>query len=418
MTEATRSSSNITDVAIIGAGPYGLSIAAHLAARGVDFRIFGDPMSAWSKHMPQDMCLKSDGFASSLSDPASEFTLGHYCRQEGIPYEDTGLPVRLETFVAYGLAFQRKFVPNLDDRLVASVEECPAGFELQLEDGERLFARKVIVAAGVIHFARIPENLLELPEEFISHSSAYGDLAGFAGRSVAVVGAGASALDLAASLHDAGATVHVIARKDTIRFHDPPQPRSLVERIRRPSTGLGASMQLFFYVNAPSIFRLLPESLRLDRVRKTLGPAPGWFVKERVVGKVAIHVSTRVTRALVRDGRVNLELENSSGQSTTLEVDRVIAATGYRVDIQRFAFLSGAIRDNIRLVEQSPHLSKDFESSVPGLYFVGLAGANTFGPLLRFAFGARFTAQRLSGHLARLRRGRALVPSQVVGERA
>src|SRR5579863_5698028 len=135
MTQTKNQSENIADVVIVGAGPYGLSIAAHLAASGIRFRIFGHPMSVWQRHMPKGMRLKSEGFASSLSDPRSEFPLRHYCQQEGIEYADVGDPVRLETFVAYGLAFQRKFVPNLEEKLVVSVQESPVGYELQLEDG-------------------------------------------------------------------------------------------------------------------------------------------------------------------------------------------------------------------------------------------------------------------------------------------
>src|SRR5580704_12695153 len=94
-------------VAIIGAGPYGLSIAAHLKACGVDFRIFGSPMHTWTTQMPEGMRLKSEGFASSLYAPDSAFTLRDYCREQCIPYADLGLPVPLETFVAYGLRFQK-----------------------------------------------------------------------------------------------------------------------------------------------------------------------------------------------------------------------------------------------------------------------------------------------------------------------
>ena len=102
------------EVAIVGAGPYGLSIAAHLQGSGVAFRIFGPPMETWREHMPAGMLLKSDGFASSLSDPGSEFTLKHYCEQNQIPYDDTRVPVKLRTFVEYCMAFQRRFVSNLD----------------------------------------------------------------------------------------------------------------------------------------------------------------------------------------------------------------------------------------------------------------------------------------------------------------
>ena len=56
-------------VVVIGAGPYGLSIATHLRAQQLSFRIFGEPMASWRHHMPQGMSLKSEGFASDLYDP-------------------------------------------------------------------------------------------------------------------------------------------------------------------------------------------------------------------------------------------------------------------------------------------------------------------------------------------------------------
>jgi thioredoxin reductase len=400
MTQSKAQPQNVVEVVIIGAGPYGLSVGAHLAARGVSFRIFGRPMSAWADQMPKGMRLKSDGFASSLADPESKFTLASYCRHEGLEYKDTDHPVPLETFVSYGLAFQKRFVPNLENKMVVSVRQAQACFDLQLEDGEQVLARKVVVAVGISHFAHVPTSLSTLPAEFVSHSSAHSDLVAFKGRQIAVIGAGASALDLAALLHEAGASVQLIARSSTIRFHDPPQPRSLADRILKPSTGLGAGMQLFFYVNAPLIFRQLPEDLRLDRVRKTLGPAPGWFVKDQVVGKVDLNLGMDITGASVHNGRASLQLVDWEKRQRTIEVDHVVAATGYQVDLKRLGFLDCEMRGKIRLTDKSPALSSTFESSVPGLYFVGVVAANTFGPLMRFACGGRFTALRLSKHLA------------------
>ena len=181
MAQLKSQSENIADVVIVGAGPYGLSIAAHLADSGIRFRIFGDPMSIWQKHMPKGMRLKSEGFASSLSDPRSQFTLRHYCQQEGIEYADVGEPVRLDTFVAYGLAFQRKFVPNLEEKFVVSLQESLVGFELQLEDGEKVLARSVVVAVGISYYSYLPPVLAGLPKEVVSHSSAHSDLAGIQG---------------------------------------------------------------------------------------------------------------------------------------------------------------------------------------------------------------------------------------------
>src|SRR6266478_2898356 len=164
------------DVAIIGAGPYGLSIAAHLRARGVDFRIFGSPMHTWQTQMPKGMRLKSEGFASSLDDPDSAFTLGEFCRQKGLPYADLGSPVPLETFISYGMEFQKRHVPDLEHELVTSVKQVPGGFRVTLRNGEVFAARRVVAAVGISHFAYVPPVLSGLPEEFVTHSSRHSTL--------------------------------------------------------------------------------------------------------------------------------------------------------------------------------------------------------------------------------------------------
>jgi cation diffusion facilitator CzcD-associated flavoprotein CzcO len=391
------------DIVIIGAGPYGLSVATHLKARGIGFRIFGSPMHTWLAQMPKGMRLKSEGFASSLYDPESSFTLAHYCKEQGLPYADVGLPVPLETFTAYGLEFQRRLVPEVENKAVVSVRRLSVGFEIRLDDGEAIAARKIVAAIGLSHFDYLPPVLSNLPEEFVTHSSKHSDLDAFKGREVAVVGAGASALDVAALLHKAGAAVHLVARKPAIRFHDPPRltPPPLLRRLRHPATGIGPGWKLVFFTRAPLLFHRLPERYRLDAVRRTLGPAPGWFVKDQVVGKVPFILGVDITQAAVQDGKIALQLADSSGGRRTLLADHVIAATGYKVDLRRLTFLSPDILAGIRSIEQAPALSSNFESSIPGLYFVGTSAANAFGPLLRFAYGAGFAARRVARHLAR-----------------
>jgi thioredoxin reductase len=391
------------DVAIVGAGPYGLSIAAHLKARGVNFRIFGYPMDTWLAHMPKGMRLKSEGFASSLYDPDSKFTLETYCKREGIRYADIGFPVPLEIFTSYGLEFQRRFVPELEKKLVVSLRQSAERFRIRLEDGENLAARRVVLAVGLTHYERIPEALKGFPEEFVTHSSKHSVLDRFKGREVAVIGGGASALDLAALLHEAGSHVQVVARKPVIRFHDPPDKVefSLFDRLRRPVTGIGPGWKLFWCVNAPLLFRQMPQHFRLAKVRQILGPAACWFTQQSVVGKVPLNTGFNVTEAKVQNGRLSLRLTDSKGTQKTLVTDHIIAATGYIVDLRRLNFMESDLQSGVEAVEHTPVLSSNFESSVPGLYFVGASAANTFGPLLRFAFGARFTARKLSRHLAK-----------------
>ena len=401
------------DIAIVGAGPYGLSIATHLHERGISFRIFGRLMDSWLRHMPKGMKLKSDGFASNLYDPEGQFTLREYCAQNGIEYGDTGIPVCLDTFTGYGTAFQKKMVPELEEKLVTFVEKLPNGFRLELSDGETLLARRVILAVGITHFEYVPDNLAKLPSAFVSHSFRHRDLEPFRGRRVAVIGAGSSATDLAGLLHERGAEVQLITRSHELKFHGRPngKPRSLWRRISHPQTGLGPGWKSLFFAEAPRAFHLLPEALRLEAVRRILGPSGGWFAKDMVVDRVPLLLGHTVNDASVQRSGVNLRLTAPDGSKRQVEIDHVIAATGYRVDVDRLTFLDQDLRSSIKRVNSTPILSSNFESSVPGLYFTGIAAANSFGPVMRFAFGAGFAARHLSRTVIKsASRGRAAVP--------
>jgi thioredoxin reductase len=390
------------DIAIIGAGPYGLSLAAHLRDSKRQVRIFGSPMHSWAHHMPQGMHLKSEGFASNLYEPAAKFTLETYCAEHAIPYADIGLPVAIETFIAYGREFQRRYVPQVEDVQITSLVQSGQHFELTTASGEIARARQVVVAAGIVKFAYMPPLLRSLPASMVSHSSQHSDLSGFKGRKVAVLGAGASALDIAALLLQAGAQVELVARTETLQFHNAPnEPRPLFERIRAPRSGLGIGWRSRMCTDIPLVFHAMPESLRIRVVARHLGPAPCWFVRDAVANRLPTHLGATLAGARAEGGRVHLTLSQTGGDGKQLDVDHVIAATGYKPDVSRLTFMDQALQSRVQRAGEAPILNRSFESSVPGLYFVGAAAANSFGPLLRFAFGARFAAERLSGRLGK-----------------
>jgi len=398
-------------IAIIGAGPYGLSIAAHLRERGVGFRIFGHPMQTWLTQMPRDMQLKSEGFASSLSSPGADFTLKQYCEEQNIPYSDYDSPVRLETFSRYGQAFQKRLVPGLEERTVISLARTAKGFTLQLDDGQLVHPRRVVVAVGIAAFSNLPPQLTRLPIALYSHSSRHRNLDSFRGRDVTIIGGGASALDLAALLHVEGATVRLICRQPVVEIHQGPglKARTLWQRMRHPRSGIGHSFRSLALAEAPLVFHYLPTALRLHVVRTHLGPAGGWFIRDRVIGKIPLLLGSQVVQAECHEGRARLTIKSADGTESYVMTDHVIAATGYRIDLRRVSFLDQAIVATLHSVDHAPVLSSNFESSIAGLYFVGALSAASFGPLVRFAYGARFTAARISRHLSKyaLRRIRA-----------
>jgi cation diffusion facilitator CzcD-associated flavoprotein CzcO len=397
---------NSADIAIIGAGPYGLSLAAHLRPRGFDVRIFGDPMAMWRTRMPRGMRLKSDGFASNLYDPGAEFPLSRFCAESGIEYADVGRPVALDTFARYGMAFQNRFVPDVENRMVVDLRARAGAFELRFADGGLVRARRVVVAVGIGDFTFMPPVLSDLPSELVTHSSHHHALNGFAGREVAVIGGGASAIDIAALLHVAGAHATLVARTPRLAFQDPPgrpdRSRPLTQRLRWPRSGIGNGWKSTICARLPQTFHRLPESMRLRIVRQHLGPAPCWFSREEVIGKVSMRLGKAIEHARPENERVRLRLRGADGLMEELMVDHVIAGTGFRTDLRRLTFIPDDLGKTISLTGQVPALSQHFESSVNGLYFVGPISASSFGPLTRFAFGAGFAAKQVSRHICGL----------------
>jgi thioredoxin reductase len=391
------------DIAIIGAGPYGLSIAAHLRGRGADFRIFGSPLSTWRTAMPNRMLLKSDGFASSLSAPTPDSSLADYCRTHDLPYHPTDIPVPIQTFIEYGLDFQRRFVPDLEERTVTSVVRNGRRYRLTLDDGEELDARRVVVAVGLTHFAIMPELFAGLPTEKVTHASAHSDLAVFAGKDVTVIGAGSSAVDIAIALSTAGANSRLIARAPSVHFTSPPDGRTptLASRLRKPPSGLGPGWRSRLCCDVPLMFRYVPARWRPEIVRRHLGPSSPWHLKPAFDSSVEVLMERAVRRAVL-NGKVQLDLVGEQAEPAgTVETDHVICATGYRTDVDRLKFLDADLRKDLKTVAGAPKLSRGFESSVSGVYFAGIAAAVTFGPLMRFMYGDEFAARRVSAELTR-----------------
>jgi FAD-dependent urate hydroxylase len=388
--------SDAVEVAIIGAGPYGLSVGAHLRKAGVSVRQFGLPMQLWRAFMPEGMFLKSQGFASNLSAPDGTHTLEAFCQATGRPYASYGLPVPLDTFVAYGQWFRAELVPDIEEVLVTDVARRDGGFELSLANSEQVRARKVVIAIGVEHFAYVPEPLSALPATVCTHASAHTDLSVFRDREVIVVGAGQSALESAALLHENGAKVTLVARKDNIRWNGVPlnPDRPLLQRIREPESGLGSGWATWFYSNHPDWFRHLPRSTRVSRARTALGPAGASWLRSRVEGQFPAVTGLSVKSAKLDGSSVVLGLAGTDGSSRELAADHVIAGTGYRTDLTRLSFLGSQIRSGLQTVPGtgSSVVGRDYQSSVPGLYVIGPAVAPTMGPVMRFVFGSEHAA--------------------------
>lgn len=388
-------------VVIIGAGPYGLSIAAHLAAQKIPHRIFGRPMQFWSQiaEAADKRFLKSYCFGTNLSAPATGFSFADYSTPRNL---ETFEPCSMANFAAYGRWFQQSKVPWAEPVDVLNVKPQGGSFAVSLSSGEHLLAAQIIVATGLACFAHVPPVLALVPSSLVTHTSDIAKFSSFKGRSVAVLGAGQSALEASVLLHEAGAKPILLVRDQSIGWHARVQrKRNMWRRLRSPISGLGTGPKAWALTRFPGVMHKAPEKIRSHFVKSHLPAEGAWWLRERFDNRIPLHLGAEVIHAREEGGGVALTVRDAKvGKNWVVTMDHVVAGSGYVVDIDRLTFLEATLRDRIDRIERSPKLNDAFESSVPGLRFVGPASAMSFGPLFRFVVGAEYTARVIARHIA------------------
>jgi hypothetical protein len=377
------------NVAVLGAGPYGLSATAYLRASGVETRVLGEPMAFWENQMPAGMCLRSNWGASHIADPKRALTLYEYCRQKG---NHISKPIPLDRFVDYGRWYQEQAVPNLEKRQVRSVEVAPGGFKLALVDGEEFVARRVVLATGIGPFTARPKEFDKIPPALASHTSEHNDLRKFRGQRVVVIGAGQSALESAVLFKESGIQVEVIARAKTLNWvglHARLHHLGLISKMLYSSRDVGPA-GISRLVAMPLLFQKFPRGFQDRAAYRAIRPAGAGWLKPRLQD-VPITLGRRVVSATTAGSQLLLKLDDGTDRL----VDHALLATGFRVDVSKYPFLSESIVKQLNVMNGYPVLKRGLESSIPGLHFAGKPAAWSFGPLLGFVSGAEFASNEL-----------------------
>lgn len=388
------------EVAVLGAGPYGLAAAAHLRAANIETRIFGDAFSFWRDNMPKGMRLRSPWNASHISDPQQRYSLDAYCRDLGI---DKPAQLPRELFLDYGAWFKDHVVPDLDTRRVLRIDADEDGFRLLLSDGDTAFSRRVIVATGLLGQEYRPDQFRGLPRSLVSHSCEHSDFAPLRGRRVAVIGRGQSACESAALLHEIGAEVEIVCHGQIDWIGDSNKRSALRKQVRAvlgnlliPPSQVGP-FPLSWLIEAPGLVRHLPEQSRDDITERCLHATAADWLRPRLADVPVRDMGEMF--GVRRDGdRIALTIDGAASH-----FDHVVLGTGYRPDIGNIGPVA-ALASRIRTRAGYPVLSGNFESSVPGLHFIGANAVGSFGPLLRFVAGSGFAARRIAACARRNRR--------------
>jgi hypothetical protein len=400
MNVTSANPSDDCEVAVIGAGPFGLAIAAHLRSAMIGTRVFGRPMSFWREHMPRGMRLRSPWIATHIADPGRRFSLDVFARQAALAPRDQ-LPI--EQFVQYGDWFQRQAVPDVDPRKVRRLEGAESGFRLVLADEEVVRARRVVVAMGLANQDLRPPQFERLEPALVSHTCEHAGLDKWSGKRVAVVGRGQSACESAALLRDAGSEVDLICRGE-VRWigvvpdaenHDRDWRWRLRELLQSPSAV--GPFPWSWLNELPGIERLLPGDLRSWIGARSLRAASARWVMPGLQGVQVL--AGRAIRSVSGRGKgVAVELDDG-----VRDYDHVLLGTGYRIDIAKLGVLSPELLGKVVCKGGSPLLAAGFESSVPGLHFAGASAVESYGPLMRFIAGAGYAGRSIARALAHRR---------------
>jgi cation diffusion facilitator CzcD-associated flavoprotein CzcO len=372
-----------TNLLIVGAGPFGLAMAAHAADLGIEHRVVGKPMEFWKNHMPAGMLLRS---ASDWHlDVAGRETIERFLAEQGLTPADVE-PLSRDFYLAYGQWFQERKQITPIERYVHTLDyraDGEPGFRATLDDGSTIAARHVLLAVGFRYFCHVPDELAALlPAGRFTHSCELVDFAGLRGKRCLILGGRQGAYEWAALLHEAGAAaVHVSHRHPVPSFAAadwswvPPLMETLADN--------------------PAWFRQLSQAEQ-DQVSYRLW-AEGrlkiepWLEARVVTEGVQLWPATQL--AACREtaaGALAVRLDNGA----ELTVDQVILATGYRVRMEQVPFLSrGNILPRLATRNGVPVLDEQFQTSVPGLFITSMPANPDFGPFFAFTVSVRTSAR-------------------------
>jgi thioredoxin reductase len=366
------------DVIIIGAGPYGISLASYAVRNGLSYKLLGYPMDFWKNQMPQNMFIRTPYELVRFPDPKNELSIHHFAKETGATPSD---PLPRPVFVDYAFWYAQKTGVQFTPEWVNSVTKEHDYFVVKTEENNIYKTKNVIIATGIQEFKYVPEIFQNIALHLVSHTTGYTTFEQFKDKDVIVIGSGQSAWEASALLHEANSNVQLIYRKE------------------HPVYGGSKSGEVILRFIG-NIFYKLPQMLKKKLWNIASETVPiARFLRPYVEGKVFEISGTKVESVIAHNEKVHLKLSNGEEKIA----DHVIVASGFKINLDKVPFIYDLKNQIIREEGQVqfPKLNQNFESSIKGLYFAGPLSSHSHGPTFRFILGLGKTAITIIGSIAR-----------------
>ena len=356
-----------TNILIVGAGPYGLSLANYLAYQKKDFIIVGKSMELWREHTFDNMDLRSDVATSTIIHPENKYSFENYCAKNGHSIEDLKGMLPVTTFRHYLNWCEKSYDFKVQKDYVVKVETKNGKFTSKLKSGVKIESEKIVFATGVAHHLNIPEEIKSNAKKSgskklkILHSYDTAGIAKLKKKNVLVIGAGQSAAESIDVLLQNSNSVDWHSRQKPIFFKEP--------------------------LNIPKwLFNIIVYSAWVVRA---IPPA----ISKRLLSIFSATTITPNFQPMMEKLNQLKDLPDLS------RYDIIITATGYRYDIRTMDFIGKSILSQLKLRKQMPYVNSAFETSIKGMHFIGPIIEQYFGPAMKFMIGAHYAAPKLSSRL-------------------
>ncbi len=375
-----------TDLLIIGAGPFGLALAAYANHLGISHVIAGKPMEFWKNNMPEGMYLRS--MSDWSLDPTEKASIMNYLGILKKTPADVE-PLSRDFYLEYCQWFQDQARIRSLPLYVSHLKKEDDHFHATFENGDGIEAKKVVVSIGMGYFKNQPSELTALlPKGRYSHTCDAVQLNGQKGKRVLILGGRQSAFEWTALLNDAGAAeVHLVHRHESPKFTE--------------SDWTWVSPLVDGMVTDPAWFRNLPQEEKDAISQRMWGEGrlkvEPWL--EKRVKKASTHIHEKAALAScteLADGSMEIKLDNGAA----FIVDEIILATGYKVDLKKIPFLEGSLLNKIFTSNGFPVLDEHFQTSVNGLYFTSMPAGQDFGPFFGFTISVRASAKIIGNSIS------------------
>lgn len=367
-----------TDLLIVGAGPFGLAVAAQASHLGLEHIIVGKPMDFWKQNMPAGMYLRSA--CDWHLDPVNIHTIDKFLderRQTGTDVE----PLSLDFYLSYAEWFQKQKRITTRPLHIERLDFADDRFMAITAAGDTIEARNVVIAPGFTHFTNIPAELKSrLPAGRFTHTCDFVDFSAARDKRYLIIGGRQSAFEWAALLIEAGAReIYITHRHDSPAFAaaDWSWVNPLVDAIG----------------DNPSWFRNLSQAEKDDINHRLWAEGrlkvEPWLEARLNTDRVRVLARTEVIKCKDENGELNVTLSNGE----TITCDQIVLATGYKVDIARLPILAaGNILNKLETRNGFPVLDEHFQTSIKGLFITSMPATQDFGPFFAFTISVRVSA--------------------------